>query len=70
MARDSFAGGFALCCALATATLLLLAAIATDVYVRTAVEESRIDGHRSTSSKGWQRVEKPPHALKIRPKGL
>ena len=69
MARDSFVGGFALYCVLARVMPLLLAAIATDVYVRTEIRESRIGGHRSTSSKGWQRVEKPPHTLKIRPKG-
>jgi len=45
MARDSFAGGFALCCALATVTLLLLAAIAARVYARTELDESRISGH-------------------------
>ena len=45
MARESYAGGFALCCALATVTLLLLAAIAARVYARTKLDESRIGGH-------------------------
>jgi DHA2 family multidrug resistance protein-like MFS transporter len=45
MARESYAGGFALCCALATVTLLLLAAIAARVYARTELDESRIGGH-------------------------
>lgn len=70
MARDSFAGGFALYCALARVMPLLLAVIAARDYARTEIRESRIGGHRSTSSKGWQRVEEPPHTLKIRPKGL
>lgn len=45
MAKASYAGGFALCCALATVTLLLLAAIASQVYARTELDESRIGGH-------------------------
>ena len=45
IAKESYAGGFALCCALATVTLLLLAAIAARVYARTELDESRISGH-------------------------
>lgn len=45
LAKASYAGGFALCCALATVTLLLLAAIAARVYARTELDESRIGGH-------------------------
>ncbi|MCJ8238631.1 MFS transporter [Peteryoungia algae] len=44
LARESYAHGFALCCALATLTLLLLAAIAARVYARTELDESRIAG--------------------------
>ena len=44
LARESYAHGFALCCALATVTLLLLAAIAARVYARTTLDESRIAG--------------------------
>lgn len=45
MAKASYAGGFALCCVMATVTLLLLAAIASQVYARTELDESRIGGH-------------------------
>lgn len=45
LARVSFAGGFALCCALAAITLLLLAAIAARVYARSELDEDRIGGH-------------------------
>lgn len=45
LARGSFAGGFALCCALAAITLLLLAAIAARVYARSELDEDRIGGH-------------------------
>lgn len=38
LAKSSYAGGFALCCALATVTLLLLAAIASRVYARTKID--------------------------------
>lgn len=38
LAKSSYAGGFALCCALATITLLLLAAIAGRVYARTEID--------------------------------
>lgn len=38
VAKASYASGFALCCALATITLLLLAAIAARVYARTEID--------------------------------
>lgn len=38
LAKQSYASGFALCCALATVTLLLLAAIAARVYARTEID--------------------------------
>jgi DHA2 family multidrug resistance protein-like MFS transporter len=44
-ARDSYAGGFALCCLVATITLLLLALIAARVYARADIDESRIGQH-------------------------
>jgi DHA2 family multidrug resistance protein-like MFS transporter len=44
-ARDSYAAGFALCCLLASVTLLALAFIASRVYARADIDESRIGQH-------------------------
>lgn len=44
-ARDSYAGGFAICCLLACVTLLALAAIAQRVYARAHIDESRMGQH-------------------------
>jgi DHA2 family multidrug resistance protein-like MFS transporter len=44
-ARGGFSLGFAVCCALATVTLLLLAAIARKVYATAHINESHVAAH-------------------------
>lgn len=44
-ARDSFSVGFAVCCLVATVTLLLLAAIAAKVYAQTPLEKDTVRSH-------------------------